>query len=160
LLILNGGYDCNISVSTVLRNTVSDLKFHVNLQGHANALRDISVNNQYNVSLIGTASQDSYVRLWTLKQLSEEEVKIFESRRKDNITIFDEYKSQTSYAFKLDEGEYYHILLESVLYDHEDTVSSVRFYENNGKVFILTSSFDFTVGLWEYTNVSSRLVLI
>lgn len=160
ILLLAGGYDNLVSLYTFLRNseqsnnTEEELKYHLALQGHANAIRDIAVDDQIKTSLIATCSQDTYIRLWSIKKLSKEEIKIFESRRKDNITVFDEYKSQTSYVLILNNEESYHLLLESVLSDHEDSVSSVSFYQKNeNETFILTSSFDFSVGVWEFTQV-------
>lgn len=163
IMILSGGYDNLVSIHSLnrVKELTSDYKcvitFHLTLQGHSNAIRDISVNNQLKPSLIGSSSQDTYVRLWALKQLTSKEVEIYQTRRKDNITIFDEYESQTSYVFSVSKEESFHILLESVLSDHEDFVSSVRFFEkftdNKTTTFILTSSFDFTVGLWEYQEV-------
>eukprot|EP00340_Litonotus_pictus_P006056 CAMPEP_0170527956 /NCGR_PEP_ID=MMETSP0209-20121228/13442_1 /TAXON_ID=665100 ORGANISM="Litonotus pictus, Strain P1" /NCGR_SAMPLE_ID=MMETSP0209 /ASSEMBLY_ACC=CAM_ASM_000301 /LENGTH=740 /DNA_ID=CAMNT_0010818857 /DNA_START=166 /DNA_END=2384 /DNA_ORIENTATION=- len=162
LLVLYGGYDSLITVNSLQRlgkdkkERESTLCNHLVLRGHTNSIREISFNDKLNPQMIGTCSQDTYIRLWSLKKLTPNEVLIFGSRKKDNITVFDEYKSQTSFVFSLNENEMYHILLESVLSDHEEPVSSVKFFQReekeSQKTFILTSSFDFTVGLWEYIN--------
>ena len=125
------------------------------LKGHANTIQGLVVNNKNFPSHIATCSQDSYVRLWSIKSLSKEEVEVYKSSKKENLTVFDEYKAQTSYVFKADDNEYYHILLESILSDHEDSVSSVEIFEtlDNKEIKLLTSSLDFTVGIWHYRNV-------
>lgn len=155
LLIATGGYDSKVNIYTFgIYDSNPELKYHLSLLGHQNAIRDISFSNKNNVSLFGSASQDSYVRLWSLKQLSEEENLALKTKGRGDVTIFDEYKAQTSYILRISEDESYHILLESILSDHEESVSSVRFQEDNkGNTKILTSSFDFTVGLWEYKHV-------
>lgn len=156
IMILTGGYDSKINIFTFNRNLSNENKitYHISLLGHQNAIKDISVNNPYSPTMIGSSSQDTYVRLWSIRKLSADEVKILNSRTKENITIFDEYESQTSYTFGMNENLQFHVLLESILSDHEESVSSVRFYTcpNKREMKILTSSMDFTVGLWYLRN--------
>ena len=85
-----------------------------------------------------SCSQDSYIRIWNLTKLEKNDL----SKLADDIntskanSIYDEYKSKTSYVIKIpihnkekinltNEFEYYNITLESVLSGHEDVVSSV-----------------------------------
>lgn len=154
LLIINGGYYKTLSINTFNRknNQSNSLDCKLNLQGHIDTIRCINVNDKLNPKYIASSSQDTYVRLWSLNRLNEQDVISYKSRKKDNLTVFDEYKSQTSFVFSVSENVYYHILLESVLSDHEDAVSSVCFLEEENKMYILTSSFDFNVGLWELKN--------
>lgn len=162
LLILLGGYDSKVNIYTTLRKTTIEnekeslLKFHISLKGHLNSIKDISVDDEFSPSFIGSSSQDTYVRLWSIKKLSQNEIFLLNTKSKMSISVFDEYSFQTSYIFNTSSSDYYHILLESILSDHEDSVSSVRFMKcEDDSLKILTSSMDFTVGIWGYKNVSN-----
>lgn len=161
LLMATGGYDSKINIYTYdISSFKSELKYHLSLLGHQNAIRDVSFNNKKNVALFGSASQDSYVRLWSIKQLSDEENTVLKTKGRGDVTVFDEYKAQTSYILRISDVESYHILLESILSDHEESVSSVRFIEDHhSETKILTSSFDFTVGLWGYKHVIFKSII-
>ena len=167
IFLLTGGYDNLINIYHI---TSSTLKFCISLQGHLNALRGISVllSNTNNTStsnelFISSSSQDSLVRIWTLNKLSSEEILKYKSRKIDNVTIFDEYKAKTSYVFSTTKTEtkeikententenYYHVLLDSVIHDHEDIVSSSELKIFDSKMYMITASFDFTLGVYEY----------
>ena len=77
-------------------------------------------------------------------------------------SIYDEYKSKTSYVIKipvydteklLSKYEYYNIILDSVLSGHEDAVSSVKWGQlDNNDFIILSSSLDFSIGIWVFNK--------
>lgn len=166
LLVLLGGYDSKVNIYTTTRQNQNQneketlLQFHLSLQGHLNSIKDISIDDEFSPSFIASSSQDTYVRLWSIKKLSQNETFILKTRSKQSISVFDEYAFQTSYTFNTSSSDYYHILLESILSDHEDSVSSVRFMKcKDDSLKILTSSMDFTVGIWGYKNVSKLIII-
>lgn len=165
LLLISGGYDTYINIYTVARDnncSSNRVAFKLNLQGHTNALRDISalcpLLDKTNEIIFASASQDNYIRLWTIVPLNKTEIKTIAEtiNTKGSLSIFDEYKSKTSYVIKTDKDEYFNLILESVLSGHEESVSSVRWgYEtsySNARPILLSSSFDFTVGIWKYDS--------
>ena len=180
LMMLTGGYDRKINIYTVMRiktmnqelqnkniNLIQTVQFCTFLTGHENDIRDISIlspekfDNVNNISFC-SCSQDTYIRVWNITKLEKNEL----SEMAKNVntlktnSIYDEYKSKTSYVIKvpihnneknLIENEYYNITLDSVLSGHEDVVSSVQWgYIDNNNFIILSSSLDFSVGMWIY----------
>jgi len=160
LLLLTGGYDSLINIYTVLRTNSSMnkdqkevLTSKFSLKGHANSIKDISVISSHTTNLlkkdfmmIATCSQDCYIRLWSVVEIK------LEDNVKDRSEIFEEYKSKTSYVLKVDNGKFYNILLDSVLLGHEESVSSVKWAVEKEKLILLSSSFDFTVGIWRFSE--------
>lgn len=161
IMLSTGGYDKLINIYVYNKNnynyekTIDNLKPNAVLKGHTNTIQGLSVDKKLLPKYMASCSQDTYVRLWSLKVLSKEDINIYKSSKRENITVFDEYKSQTSYVFNVDNIDYYHILLETILSDHEDSVSSVQIINNEktNEIKLLTSSLDFTVGIWHYKNV-------
>jgi WD40 repeat protein len=164
LLLLSGGYDSNINVHTVNRLT-KEVHFKVSIKGHLNDIREISavcpeLDNCKSLQ-IASSSQDTYIRIWNIAKMSQDDIKaLTETLKQTNITIFDEYKSKTSYVIHTENEEYYNITLDSVLSGHEDSVSSVKWGYLEGELVLLSSSFDFTVGIWKYAKEHVRIYLI
>jgi WD40 repeat protein len=173
LLLLSGGYDNLINVHIIKRknsnftqinniNNLVDIEYKLSLQGHNNSIRDIQIapnlnsNNNNNITnnterLFASSSQDSYIRLWSISKISKEEIdKLIENMEtKKNNTIYEEYKNKMSYLFRTKDQDYYNIVLDSVLGGHEESVSSIRWGNIDNKNVLLSSSFDFTLGIWK-----------
>lgn len=173
LLLLSGGYDSVVNVHTVMRikkmnkeviekKEVHPLEYKVSLTGHSNDIRDIAaispITHNSDMITFCSCSQDNYIRTWNVTKLKENEYSSMADKVNVNKTnsIFDEYKSKTSYVIKVEtniekkEYEYYNITLDSVLSGHEDSVSSVKWEKINDTYAILSSSFDFTVAIWSF----------
>ena len=183
LMMLTGGYDRKINIYTVMRvNTmnqqlqmnnnnlekINPVEYCTSLIGHENDIRDISIVSSekfdnVNSIFFCSCSQDSYIRVWNVTKLEKNDL----SKLADNVntlktnSIYDEYKSKTSYVIKVpihdkekitinNEYEYYNITLDSVLSGHEDVVSSVMWGKIDENFVILSSSLDFSVGIWVY----------
>jgi WD40 repeat protein len=164
LLLLSGGYDTNVNVSTVNRQT-KEVVFKVALKGHLNDIREIAAicpQLDYTKQIqFASSSQDNYIRLWNVAEMSKDDIKaLTETLKQTNITIFDEYKSKTSYVFHTEGDQYYNITLDSVLSGHEDSVSSVKWGYLDNQLVLLTSSFDFTVGIWRFDEEHVKLKFI
>jgi WD40 repeat protein len=156
ILLLSGGYDSHVNIYTINRQT-KEVSFKVLLKGHINDIRDISAIcptlDNTNIVQFASCSQDTYIRLWHITELTETEVNsLTETLRLNALTVFDEYKSHTSYIFHTENNMYYNIILDSVISGHEDAVSSVRYGYIDNKLVLLSSSFDFTVGIWKYNE--------
>ena len=182
LLMLTGGYDKKINVYSVMRintmnhelqnksiDSIKTVEFCTSLTGHENDIRDISIvspeifDNVNNIFFC-SCSQDSFIRVWNINKLEKNEL----SEMANNInsmksnSIYDEYKSKTSYVIKipvydteklLSKYEYYNIILDSVLSGHEDAVSSVKWGQlDNNDFIILSSSLDFSIGIWVFNK--------
>ena len=183
LMMLTGGYDRKINIYIVMRvNTmnqqlqmnnnnlekINPVEYCTSLIGHENDIRDISIVSSekfdnVNSIFFCSCSQDSYIRVWNVTKLEKNDL----SKLADNVntlktnSIYDEYKSKTSYVIKVpihdkekitinNEYEYYNITLDSVLSGHEDVVSSVKWGKIDENFVILSSSLDFSVGIWVY----------
>ena len=177
-MMLTGGYDKKINVYSVMRiktmnqelqnrsiNSIKTVEFCTSLSGHENDIRDISIvspeifDNVNNIFFC-SCSQDSFIRIWNVTKLEKNDL----SEMANNLntlksnSIYDEYKSKTSYVIKvpiqdteklLYKYEYYNITLDSVLSGHEDVVSSVKWGQLEDNSFIiLSSSLDFSIGIW------------
>ena len=181
LMMLTGGYDKKINVYTVMRiktmnqelqnrsmNSIKAVQFCTSLTGHENDIRDISiVSNELfdNVNSIFfcSCSQDTFIRVWNVTKLEKNELTDMANNintLKSN-SIYDEYKSKTSYVIKvplhdseknLSKFEYYNITLDSVLSGHEDAVSSVKWGQCDNNFIILSSSLDFSIGIWVFNK--------
>ena len=181
LMMLTGGYDKKINVYTVMRiktmnqelqnrsmNSIKAVQFCTSLTGHENDIRDISiVSNELfdNVNSIFfcSCSQDTFIRVWNVSKLEKNELTDMANNintLKSN-SIYDEYKSKTSYVIKvplhdseknLSKFEYYNITLDSVLSGHEDVVSSVKWGQCDNNFIILSSSLDFSIGIWVFNK--------
>ena len=181
LMMLTGGYDKKINVYTVMRiktmnqelqnrsmNSIKAVQFCTSLTGHENDIRDISiVSNELfdNVNSIFfcSCSQDTFIRVWNVTKLEKNELTDMANNintLKSN-SIYDEYKSKTSYVIKvplhdseknLSKFEYYNITLDSVLSGHEDVVSSVKWGQCDNNFIILSSSLDFSIGIWVFNK--------
>ena len=181
LMMLTGGYDKKINVYNIMRiktinqqlqinnnnmDKINPVEFCTSLIGHENDIRDIAIispekfDNVKSITFC-SCSQDSYIRLWNITKLEKNNL----SKLADDInttkanSIYDEYKSKTSYVIKVpihdkerinitNEYEYYNITLDSVLSGHEDAVSSVVWGQIDNNFVILSSSLDFSVGIW------------
>ena len=169
LLLLTGGYDSLINVYTVMRVKeinhciqqkveFSPVCFKISIQGHLNDIRDIAAISPFVDSTdefyFATCSQDTYIRVWRIVALNKGEIMSLAEtiNQKGSLSVFDEYKSKTSYVIKTEHEEYYNIILDSVLSGHEESVSSVKWGRVDDKKVLLTSSFDFTVGIWRYDD--------
>ena len=171
MLLLSGGYDNLINVHVLRRfsekaniENNSDLKteieFKLSLQGHANSIRDLAFSPSKSGDselkgkdlLFASCSQDTYIRLWHVSKISKEEIDklIANMNKKEAGSIYEEYKNKMSYVFRTKEKEYFNIVLDSVLAGHEEPVSSVRWGIVDNKNVLLSSSFDFTLGLWKW----------
>ena len=175
LLMLTGGYDRKINVYTVMRiktmnqklqegydmENIKPIEYCVSLTGHDNDIREISsvspekfddANNLFFCS----CSQDSYIRTWNVTKLEPNKFSslVSEINTTETNSIYDEYKSKTSYVIqtKINERktEYYNITLDSVLSGHEDSVSSVQWGKIDENFVILSSSMDFSIGIWTF----------
>ena len=182
LMMLTGGYDKKINVYTVMRiktmnqelqnhsiNSIKTVEFCTSLTGHENDIRDISIvspelfDNTNNIFFC-SCSQDTFIRVWNVTKLEKNDL----SEMANNVnalksnSIFDEYKSKTSYVIKvplhdteknLIKHEYYNITLDSVLSGHEDVVSSIKWGQlDDNNFIILSSSLDFSVGIWVFNK--------
>ena len=171
LLLLSGGYDNLINVHVLKRFSVNnnkkdnekpEIEFKLSLQGHANSIRDLAFTpSLYGDSepkgkdlVFASCSQDTYIRLWHVSKISKEEIEklVANMTKKEASSIYEEYKNKMSYVFKTKEQEYFNIVLDSVLAGHEEPVSSVRWGIVDNKNVLLTSSFDFTIGIWKWDN--------
>lgn len=69
-----------------------------------------------------------------------------------------QFQTKTSYVLKLKSGLYYNISLDSVMHQHQDSVSSVKWslLESSSPsvqdLCLLSSSFDFSVCFWRYES--------
>lgn len=178
LLLLTGGYDSVINVYTVMRikemnkriqnkTEFAPVNFKVSLTGHLNDIRGISAITPYldNTKDIyfASCSQDTYIRVWHVVKLSNNDMLNLAHNAKgslQSLSVFDEYKSKTSYVIKTEKDDYYNIILDSVLSGHEESVSSVKWGFIDEKPVILSSSFDFTVGIWKFDEKYVNLKLI
>ena len=181
LMMLTGGYDKKINVYIVMRiktmnqelqnnniNSIKTVEFCTSLSGHENDIRDISIvsndifDNVNNI-FFSSCSQDSFIRVWNVTKLEKNEL----SEMANNInelksnSIYDEYKSKTSYVIKVPihdteklllKYEYYNITLDSVLSGHEDVVSSIKWGQLDNNFMILSSSLDFSIGIWVFNK--------
>jgi len=164
--MLTGGYDKKINVYSVMRiktmnqelqnrsiNSIKTVEFCTSLSGHENDIRDISIvspeifDNVNNIFFC-SCSQDSFIRIWNVTKLEKNDL----SEMANNLntlksnSIYDEYKSKTSYVIKvpiqdteklLYKYEYYNITLDSVLSGHEDVVSSIKLGQLEDNSFII-----------------------
>jgi WD40 repeat protein len=177
LLLLTGGYDSVIHVYTVMR--IKEINTHLlnkteftpvmhklSMQGHVNNIRDISaicpLLDDTEHTYFASASQDTYIRLWHVVELQSSELKSMADtiNQKGSLSIFDEYKSKTSYVIKTEKDEYYNIILDSVISGHEESVSSIRWGYLNNKPVLLSSSFDFTVGIWSFDETHVIILIL
>jgi len=167
LLLLTGGYDSVIHIHTVMRikeicnNILNKKEFSpcshkISLHGHINNIREISaicpaLDGSKEI-FFASSSQDTYIRIWHVVELNSSEIKSMADtiNQKGSLSIFDEYKSKTSYVIKTEKDEYYNIILDSILSGHEESVSSVKWGYLDGKHVLISSSFDFTVGIWKF----------
>ena len=182
LMMLTGGYDRKINVYTVMRiktmnnqlqmnnnsEKINPVEFCTSLVGHENDIRDISIvspekfDDAKNIFFC-SCSQDSYIRVWNVTKLEKNELSTLANNINASKTnsIYDEYKSKTSYVIKvpihdkerltpINDYDYYNITLDSVLSGHEDVVSSVTWGKIDQSFVILSSSLDFSVGIWVY----------
>lgn len=128
----------------------------ISMQGHVNNIREISAIcpklDDTNELYFASSSQDTYIRIWHVVQLNSDEIKSMAEtiNQKGSLSIFDAYKSKTSYVIKTDKDEYYNVILDSVLSGHEESVSSVKWGYLDSKPVLISSSFDFTVGIWKF----------
>lgn len=167
LLLLTGGYDSVIHIYIVMRigeiykhilekKEFSPCSHKISMQGHVNNIREISAIcpslDETNELYFASSSQDTYIRIWHVVQLKSDEIKSMAEtiNQKGSLSIFDAYKSKTSYVIKTDKDEYFNIILDSVLSGHEESVSSVKWGYLDGKPVLISSSFDFTVGIWKF----------
>lgn len=158
LMLLSGGYDSLINVHLIMRiksinkhlitdtqNNIKPVQFKLSIKAHLNDIRDISAVSPFtdptDEFFFATCSQDTYIRIWQINKMQVQE--------QSPQDVFEEYKSKTSYVISA-ENDYFNILLDSVLGGHEDAVSSVRWGFINNQPVLLSSSFDFSVGLWMY----------
>ena len=183
LMMLTGGYDRKINIYTVMRvktmsqqliinnndlEKIKPVEFCTSLMGHENDIKDISIVSpeQFDDAksiFFCSCSQDSYIRVWNTTKLDKNNL----STLADNIntsktnSIYDEYKSKTSYVIKVPiydkekidlKYEFYNITLDSVLSGHEDVVSSVKWGQIDDNFVILSSSLDFSVGIWVFNK--------
>jgi elongator complex protein 2 len=162
---------CTMNQQLQLNNSLENIKpveFCTSLVGHENDIRDISIVSpekfdDTNSIFFCSCSQDTYIRIWNVTKLENNNLSTLANNvnaLKTN-SIYDEYKSKTSYVIKVPihdkekltmnyECEYYNITLESVLSGHEDVVSSVTWGKIDQNFVILSSSLDFSVGIWVY----------
>ena len=162
---------CTMNQQLQLKNNlekINPVEFCTSLVGHENDIRDISIVSsekfdEVNSFFFCSCSQDSYIRIWNVTKLENNNLSTLANNvnaLKTN-SIYDEYKSKTSYVIKVpihdkekltinNECEYYNITLDSVLSGHEDVVSSVTWGKIDQNFVILSSSLDFSVGIWVY----------
>ncbi len=167
LILLTGGYDSVIHIYTVMRikeiynhilekKEFSPCSHKISMHGHINNIREISAIcpalDDTDELYFASSSQDTYIRIWHVVELKSNEIKSMADtiNQKGSLSIFDEYKSKTSYVIKTEKDEYYNIILDSVLSGHEESVSSVKWGYLDGKPVLISSSFDFTVGIWKF----------
>ena len=181
LMMLTGGYDRKINVYTIMRvktmsqqlilnnndlEKIKPVEFCTSLVGHENDIRDIAIVSpeKYDDAksiFFCSCSQDSYIRVWNLTKLDKNDFSTLAENLNKSKTksIYDEYKSKTSYVIKVplhdkediniqNKFEYYNITLDSVLSGHEDAVSSVALGKIDDNFIILSSSMDFSIGIW------------
>lgn len=159
-------------MSKLVNEQKSDIKpcqLLVSLSGHVNDIRDISAVSPYTHNsqalFFASCSQDTYIRTWHVTKLKDNDLSAMAGKVNVNKTnsIFDEYKSKTSYVIQLEKSienatstslpyDYYNITLDSILSGHEESVSSVKWIMFNDNYALLSSSFDFTVAIWIYDS--------
>ena len=150
LLLMSGGYDSLVNIYTIPRKTKeSKISLKLTLTGHMNSIRDISYIDKnsfpdFKQKFIASCAQDFNIRVWSIKKI--ENVPINDKKN----GIFEEYSNKTSFVLKTEFNKNYNVLLDSVLSGHEDSVSSVKWGIRDKKLVLLSSSFDFTVSIWEY----------
>lgn len=169
LLLLSGGYDNLINVHVIKRDLSYlcennnenfdnvEIVYKLSLQGHVNSIRDIvalphSMNKINKDLMFASCSQDSYIRLWHVAKITQEEIDFLVENieKKGNTGIYEEYKTKMSYVIKTKDQNYFNIVLDSVLSGHEESVSSVRWGVIENQNVLLSSSFDFTLSLWKF----------
>ncbi len=150
LMLMSGGYDSLIHIYTIPRFAKEPkLSEKLILKGHMNSLRDISYIDRntfpgFKERFIASCSQDFYIRVWSINKIKTQQI-----CEKKIENIFDEYTNKTSFVLKT-HSKIYNVLLDSVLSGHEDSVSSIRWGIRDSKLVLLSSSFDFTISIWEY----------
>ncbi len=171
LLLLTGGYDSVINIYSLLRSSsklkdVELVSYKFALKGHINSIKDISVISSYNykdikkdMMMVATCSQDCYIRLWSIVEIKLDDIVKEDKERQE---IFEQYKTKTSYVLKVDNGKFYNIILDSVLLGHDESVSSIKWAvekrKNSENLVLLSSSFDFTIGLWRYSDQMVKIL--
>ena len=160
LLLVVGGYDSNVHCYTTLRGS-GDFQYKFSLTGHLNSIKDFSFTSHKfkltdETQYLSTCSQDKYIRLWKIQPLSN-------IQQTDNI---DQYQSKTSYVLDLKDPEesIWNIALDSVLIQHQEAISSIEWALKDLKVpansvsdlCLLSSSFDFTVCIWNCDEESDQ----
>lgn len=136
--------DFKIHIYEVIgQKSASKFEYCNSLSGHSDKIGSVSTTTTSNSdgtqsSYIATASKDRYIRTWRFAE--EVDAKILGSVMKRNI-----YRV----------GKHF-IHLESTLLGHEDSVSSVSWafrttpeQRKDSDLIMISSSFDFTVQIWE-----------
>jgi len=132
------------------------------------------------VQYLASCSQDQKIRLWKIQPLSnvQQEVQTDAAKESDPLDDIEQYQSKTSYLLKLSDDNtapVYNVALESVLINHQSSVSSVEWAATDealkrskdvegvclpvksiNDLQLLSSSFDFTVCPWNIDEETSE----
>jgi WD40 repeat protein len=167
-----GGYDSKVHVYTIKRG-ITEVKpdqaflFHFSLLGHMNSIKDIAISpilKQSNPDdtlavagtsiYISTVSQDHTIRMWKVQALENLLSAEQEENKLQEEDWSKKYQTKTSFVMTLPEEPLFNFTLESVIMHHSEAISSCQWgVDKTGKLelkdlYLLTSSFDFTVCIW------------
>lgn len=185
LLLVVGGYDRQIHCYTCPRaqhivaethKVSKHFTYKFSLTGHMDSLKDFAFTGSHSLQLpnqvqyLASGSQDNNIRIWKLQPFAnitnqpDDDLEQIEQAA-DN---FEQYQSKTSYVLDLkdQDEEVFNLALESVLVQHQNSISSVCWVPNDNvysrqvgaqtyqvnsehEICLLSCSFDFTVCLWE-----------
>ena len=163
----------------------SFFEYKFSLTGHQDSIKDLSFTShkfqmENGVQYLASCSQDQKIRLWKIQPLSnvQQEVQTDAAKESDPLDDIEQYQSKTSYLLKLSDDNtapVYNVALESVLINHQSSVSSVEWAATDealkrskdaedvclpvksiNDLQLLSSSFDFTVCLWNIDEDSSE----
>lgn len=118
------------------------------LTGHEGWIRSLAISyEKYSRDgdlLLGSASQDKYIRLWRISRES------IQRNSEDDSLIgkFEQYLSNKVRKIKTAQGSYV-ITFEALLLGHEDWIYTISWRIDDGGLRLLSSSADSSVAIWQ-----------
>uniref|UniRef100_A0A0K0F9C4 Elongator complex protein 2 n=1 Tax=Strongyloides venezuelensis TaxID=75913 RepID=A0A0K0F9C4_STRVS len=107
------------------------------LEGHLDWIRDLSFNKFEDQLLLASASQDTFVRIWSFKSIDKNEMDTGkgENSLKTKEVIFESHNNS------------WNVIVETILSGHEGWIYSAKWHPS--KLALLTCSIDKSVMIWE-----------
>ena len=133
----------------------SEYTHKATLTGHESWIRslDFTTEGSFDTAdaILASASQDKFVRLWRLRQLTDVAPSSFGggcSAVTDIVTL-----SNKSYKFSIDQSKYAFVF-EALLLGHEDWIYSAKWHTSSSGSFLLTASADNSLAIWKAESAS------